>query len=926
MYHIFEQYRAEIINITIMLFILFGIGKKKRTELKATIFYRIIICVVALCITALIGKLCEDSVITLPDSVIYFLCQLYFISISMCSISWIMYELAVLRKDQPTSNKGRWVIAVPFLVMTFLLLPTQWTHLVFYISEGHMIKCGLWGIQYVILGAYIIYYAVILIYQLVKNPAWNPYVRGLTVFLFIVLLFIILQYRHGGTNICTLFGLSVFYSYIELYTVDIFKLEKAQLEHDALLSQAENSKMLTMVNSELSSAQRSLKKSLELSNRQLNIIRSMTSFYYCVYVIDLEKNEAQQLSDNAGIQDLSSGIINASELFDIMCRELPLPEFKEGVCEFLELSTIQERLRNKLVITTEFRSESSGWSQAYFVAGEKNEDGSLQTVQFALRSINDEKEKQYSMQKEMRQQYAIVSALSREFQDVFLMDLDADTSVTLKLNGKVLDKDQRGARKYDATWDYYIKKYVHPDDADITRSVVDSRNVKRMLAERDEYIHMYRIILPDGVHSYQATFRLLFVDNTKQIIVGFRNIDDIIREEQQKQQVLEKALEDSKRANAAKTSFLNNMSHDIRTPMNAIMGFTELLSIHGDNKELRERYLQSIRVSEEHLLNLINNVLEMSRIESGSEIVNDELTDIELLFKNAGIIFDNEYKKHDFTVKRDFNIAHRYCIVDRTKVNEIFMNIISNSIKYTRRGGTISISVSETDSAEPGIANYKTVISDTGIGMSKEFLPHIFDSFSREKNTTESSIPGTGLGMGIVKHLVELLNGTIEVESELGKGTAITVIIPARIVEDCEPIEQLSTEAAPERLMGKRVLLAEDNALNAEIAMELFSENGFLIERAVNGEVCVEMIAGAPNGYYDFIMMDVQMPGMNGLEATRAIRALDDEAKASIPIIAMTANAFDQDRKQALEAGMNGFVTKPIDIGVLVRTISSVVK
>ena len=394
--------------------------------------------------------------------------------------------------------------------------------------------------------------------------------------------------------------------------------------------------------------------------------------------------------------------------------------------------------------------------------------------------------------------------------------------------------------------------------------------------------------------------------------------------------VAEKQLEEevkiANEANQAKTSFLFNMSHDIRTPMNAIIGFRTLLEKDQDNPEKRKHYLEKIDESSQVLLSIINNVLEMSRIEKGTLILDETESSIDQLFDGLFSVFGEmmEQKKLKYTTQ--INVEHHFIWCDLAKLREVFINIISNAYKYTKSGGSITVSVEELPCAKEGWSLYQTTIKDTGIGMSEEFLPHLFEEFSREQNTTIRQIEGTGLGMPIVKRLVEFLQGKIEVMSKQGIGTTFVVTIPHRWTEQKRLIEHTVVAINLEMFKGKRILLAEDNAINAEIAQAILSEDGFLVDHAEDGSKCVEMLSAAPPHYYDLILMDIQMPNMTGYEATERIRALADKEKATIPIIAMTANAFEEDRKEAFRVGMNGHVAKPIDIHKLLKELARVLQ
>ena len=388
---------------------------------------------------------------------------------------------------------------------------------------------------------------------------------------------------------------------------------------------------------------------------------------------------------------------------------------------------------------------------------------------------------------------------------------------------------------------------------------------------------------------------------------------------------LEWAKTQAEAASSAKTSFLFNMSHDIRTPMNAIMGFRDLLEKHIDEPERRADYLRKIKEASKVLLSIINNVLEMARIEKGTVVVEE----VAMNTKNFGIsifsVFSEMMAEKNIEFTHEDLVVHHNVYCDPTKIREIFMNLLSNAYKYTKPGGKVHVRLRELPSNREGYGIFETSVSDTGVGMSAEYLAHIFEEFSRENTSTANKIEGTGLGMPIVKRLVELMGGTIRVSSEKGVGTTFVVTLPHRIADEIEDAEPENVVADETVFEGKRILLAEDNDLNAEIAEEILTSAGFMIERAEDGAICYEKIVSSETGYYDLVLMDIQMPNMDGYQATRAIRALADKEKANIPIIAMTANAFEEDRSKAINMGMNGHIAKPIDVSELLMVLARVI-
>ena len=388
---------------------------------------------------------------------------------------------------------------------------------------------------------------------------------------------------------------------------------------------------------------------------------------------------------------------------------------------------------------------------------------------------------------------------------------------------------------------------------------------------------------------------------------------------------LEIALKKAEDASLAKTSFLNNMSHDIRTPMNVILGYAQLMENELNGKDIPEalEHLEKLQQSGNLLLSIINNVLDMARIESGRMEIDENYCRIEDVWKSLFAVFDEKARKKNISLHYTMNVEHEHVLTDVTKVKEILVNILSNAIKYTPAGGSVMVYVDELPCDESGYMIVRIRISDTGIGMSRDYLTKIFEAFTREKNTTKSKIAGTGLGMSIVKNYVDLLGGTIDVESELGKGSTFTVTLKHRIADERyyvkKHIEEIETGS--EILEGRNILLAEDNDLNAEIAEAILKRAGLTIERVENGIQCVNRILEMPAGTYDMIFMDIQMPEMDGYKATQAIRNLTDKDKACIPIIAMTANAFAEDKRKTMEAGMNAHLSKPLNVPELMDTI-----
>lgn len=670
---------------------------------------------------------------------------------------------------------------------------------------------------------------------------------------------------------------------------------------------------------------------------------------------------------------------------------------------------------------------------------------------------------QESANKKMSEQLAIVEALSQKFTNVYAVNPKTGKLRVLKQDGRATlglgADDQQKEYDYDEIREQYVHNRVYEDDREYMRSALAMPTVLERMSRGSEYSGVFRIVADDGtVHHTQ--FSYVDVDTRiwgTFILLGFKNIDEMMQKEQEQKDALADALAQARYANNAKTTFLNNMSHDIRTPMNAIIGFTSLAATHIDNKEQVRDYLGKITVSSNHLLSLINDVLDMSRIESGRvKIVETEVGLPEVLHDLKTIV-QSEVKAKQLEFYIDtLDVTDEYIICDKLRLNQVLLNILSNATKYTRPGGMVSVRVIQTSEAMDGWADYEFCVRDTGIGMAPEFLKHVFEPFEREQTATVSGIQGTGLGLAITKNIVTMMGGSISVDSEEGKGSEFRVKFHFRVadkaaishrmeqladlralvvdddVNTCTSVSKMLTkigmrpdwttlakdailriefaleqneaysvyiidwlmpdmngielvrrirkivgeqtpiiiltaydwsdieqearsagvtsfcskpifmselrlalagaeekDAAPtvglEKLdfSGRKVLLVDDNEMNREIGEMILEEAGFEVDMEEDGTDAVRRIQDMPAHTYDLILMDVQMPRMNGYDATRAIRNLDDKEKAGILVVAMTANAFDEDRKEAEEAGMNGYVAKPIDIKQLMATLDA---
>lgn len=668
---------------------------------------------------------------------------------------------------------------------------------------------------------------------------------------------------------------------------------------------------------------------------------------------------------------------------------------------------------------------------------------------------------------QLKNRLAFIEALNADFSDIFIYDFEKNTSRILKTNGIIALNVKTRENRYDSLLTDYINQYILKEDAETVREALCSKTITEKLNRNTEYIYIYKKKLKDGIHTIQVKYAKVHsdIESKNLIIAGFKNIDEIVKKENEQHQILQDALAAAKHSNKAKTVFLNNMSHDIRTPMNAIIGFTSMAIAHIDEKELVKNYLSKISVSSKHLISLINDVLDMSRIESGKIRIEEKTEHLPSIFDDLKTIVLSEInnKQLRFFIGTE-NVINENVICDKLRLNQILLNIISNAVKFTKAGGSVSIRFIQLETMSSGYINYEFRIKDTGIGMSWEFQKHIFEPFERERTATVSGIQGTGLGMAITKNIVDMMGGTIFVKSEEGKGSEFIVTLPFKAYGDSE-LENAKQDVKTEKLLGKKILfvnsdsnvcmsmnkilndmgmqsewtlsgneailrskfaieqkddfdffvidedlsdmngldvvsqlrklagkepliiytvydnnsinkearkagvsdycfkplfiselrkvlletdsnessfeeeianefdftgkkilLVEDNELNQEIALAILNEAGFIVDVVSDGTEAVAKMQKASASDYDLILMDVQMPKMDGYKATQLIRDLPDEGVANIPIIAMTANAFEEDKQQAFASGMNAHISKPIDVQNLIETLKDIIK
>ena len=542
-----------------------------------------------------------------------------------------------------------------------------------------------------------------------------------------------------------------------------------------------------------------------------------------------------------------------------------------------------------------------------------------------FRTVRIHMEQESIMREQKRLQ--IINALGQAYSIILLINIKKDTLEVIKFSDGV-GHNYRKEDLSNALRKEYIENMIAPSFQKNYMAFTDISTMESRLKEHDSISCISQTIKGAWMRSMIVPQKCDEKGNLSTVLLAISDVTEEKEHELEQDRILRNALSSAEHANRAKTAFLNNMSHDIRTPMNAIIGFTSLAAEHLDDREIIRDYLEKISTSGKHLLSLINDVLDMSRIESGSvkiEKTNVYLPDV--LEDLKTIILESVHAKQQKLLIKMQDVVHEDIITDKLRLTQVLLNIISNAVKFTPVGGTIHILVEEKASQKAGYAVYSFCIKDNGIGMSKEFQEHVFDSFARERTVTESGITGTGLGMAITKNIVDLMGGTIHLTSKQGEGSEFIVTLECELANKTVQDKQSSCPKAEKKHLdysGKKVLLVEDNELNREIATEILKSLGLKVDCAADGMEAVEIMSSEAGNQYDMIFMDIQMPKMDGYTATREIRTLKDMKKANVPIIAMTANAFDEDRKKAIKAGMNGHIAKPIDVNVILQNLDRI--
>ncbi len=788
--------------------------------------------------------------------------------------------------------------------------------------------------------------------------------------------------------------------------------------------------------------------------RDRSIIDSLSVVYYRVYHCSVENNKCDVIK---GRQDNEEGLPYDGTLTDfanVYATQIAAAPFRDDVRDFMDISTLNERFADTDILSLEYRRRSVGWCRATMVASERKPDGSVASLILAISNIEEQKQRELQAAYDLRQQLLITKSFSEIYFASWVADIENNTLTEINVpdfDKSIVEKHGKNLRE---AFGYIVSSFISEEYAEFMCEFLNIDTLRKRIGDREIVSCEYK-----GLSGWRRANFIPIDDGSDRFIFAVQKIGEEKEKENKTKQALEQAYEAARKANLAKTDFLSNMSHDIRTPMNAIIGMTAIAGAHLDDKERVADCLNKITVSSKHLLGLINEVLDMSKIESGKLSLQDEAFSLSELVDELLVMCKPQIdgKNHELSVTVR-NITHENVSGDSQRIQQVFMNMMSNAIKYTHNGGKIRLTVSEKPTNRQNIGCYEFIFEDNGIGMSSEFIERIFEPFERAHDSEVEKIQGTGLGMSISRNIVQMMNGDIKVESKLGEGTKITVTIflkfaenadiidfgslvelPVLVTDDditaCEStcqilgdlgmngewvltgreavercvarhtagedffavildwkmpemdgiattkeirrqigdsvpiiiisaydwsdIEQEARAAganafiskpffksrlahlfnellghekeqlretgiealSKEQYNGKKALLVEDNELNAEIAGELLGMTGIIVEYAPDGKQAADMVASAGDNYYDLIFMDIQMPVMNGYEAAKTIRAMDSEYAKKIPIIAMTANAFAEDVRLALEAGMNEHIAKPLDMGNLVKAL-----
>ncbi|MBR2876379.1 MAG: response regulator [Clostridia bacterium] len=676
----------------------------------------------------------------------------------------------------------------------------------------------------------------------------------------------------------------------------------------------------------------------ELKNRN-EIIQTLSEEYSAIYFIYEEdgvfkctKNYDESTSNSFSTADIAISSYDA--IFMNYAKEHVHPDDKTL---FLEGTKMEKVLASGFhegkpyeLNYRETNNNETQYMQIRFIPVKNSENAK---VIVAFRCIDNIVEQELTQRQRIsaalddaQQRLRVIEGLCIEYESLYYVNAKKDIGVPYILSDQFPEEFKVNLLKeipYTVSFHSYLDMCLAPNQREYVKAQTELNSVTERLRENPCFRINYEVPYEGKILHYQIY--IARIGEAHEQVWAFKSIEETVKEQLMQHRTLVDALDKAKHAEQAKSNFLFNMSHDIRTPMNAILGFNTIAEKNIDNKEIALDALKKAKNSGEHMLSIINNVLDMARIGSGKLELNREVVDFSELINKLKEMFTHDMEQKGIKFNTSATINTPLIYTNSLRISQIIINLLSNALKFTNSGGTITYQVTELKSPDDNLAYFQVRIEDTGVGMSEEFQKHLFNAFEREYNTTQSGVQGTGLGLAITKNLVNLLGGTLTYNSMLGFGTEFTFTFKADKAVEVEKKSEEAVTLLPE-LKGKRILIVEDNAINREIARELLEEEGFVIDEAEDGTVAVEILEKTERGYYEFVLMDIQMPIMNGYTATRKIRGSDHVDIADIPIIAMTANAFSEDRKNAFDAGMNEHIAKPLDVDILIDVLNKVYK
>lgn len=664
------------------------------------------------------------------------------------------------------------------------------------------------------------------------------------------------------------------------------------------------------------------------------IIKALTEDFACVVYNDTQSDTEHVYSVNEKYRMYIPGwdeCSNFSERMTLICDNMVYPEDREFFRTSTKRKVVLDNLSKGYPYFVNVRFFVDGnieyWQVKFVVT-----DNSGKRFVAGFHSVDEETRRQIRHKETLTHNHEIIEILASEYSSVYYINLDSD-----ELNPYTMNEETRNefgqifksGIKYSDAYKLYVDGLICNEDKAMMLQAGSVENIKKQLKNKKTFVTRYKSNVDGVPHYCEMKFVKVGVESARPeaVALGFADKDIEIRQEQSRQQELMDARAKAEEANAAKSRFLFNMSHDIRTPMNAIMGFSDMAKKYINDPVKVVDCLDKVEISGKHLLKLINDILDMSRIESGKVVIEENKVNIAEKADEIVTMVAKNAELNNQTLNMNINVRDYYIWADVLHVNQVLLNVLGNAIKYTKPGGTITYSIEQLHCERQGYGTYRFTIADTGIGMNPEMVAHIYETFVRAQSATKSGIQGSGLGMAIAKQLVEQMGGTIDVASELGVGTTVTVDLTFKLLEETEysgKVTKLEKDYSSS-LKGKRILLVEDNELNREIAMDLLSDCELVVDEAEDGAVAVELVKFRNPDYYAAVLMDIQMPYMDGYSATRAIRRLRNGEYADLPIIAMTANAFEEDKQNAMEAGMDAHIAKPINSEELMKVLSELI-